>query len=167
MPPPGWGTPQAPANATGPRDKDKLSDIQKAALRGFSVVMLISELEQVWSSLQEVSKAGDIRCIVYKAMDDSREDLNIEKGDLTNFHLEDQTVKDIKDCNFAPGGSSVIMDWIMRGTCILHFMNMSSRAKMASEADDALWDATARNRTEEQVTKRLKTEARTPPEKMA
>ena len=84
MPPQGWGTHHSLSGPTAPKDKDNLSVIQKAALCGFAG-MLISELEEVWASLQEISKAGDIHRHIYSVMDTSKEDLHIFEGRHDNL----------------------------------------------------------------------------------
>ena len=157
---------QSPGQPTSRGDtapKGMLSDTKKAFLCGLSGVMECSELDPVWFDIQAAVEVDEVRTAVMTTMDTHRLALGVENADLTNYWFEDQWLKDLKKCSFAVGGVLCVWEWLMRGICILNFMDFSPQQKASSIMSARTWDLTEASRNEDQVNKRLKSEPRTPP----
>ena len=145
-------------------DKGKLTALQKSALMGWSRKMHEHELPVVWANLESTTSAKEMRRYVDEAWEDSRVALNIDIGECSKYFLEDQTLKDWKDGDFAPGGSVPIWDYLMKGMSILLVMNFSTLSQLKAEEREKVYQETLNTRTEEQAEKRVKKEPRQPPQ---
>ena len=155
------------SNAGGDKDKNdkgKLSVLQKSALMGWSRKMFEHELPAVWSELESTTSMTDMRRYVDEAWEASRVALNIDIGECSKYFLEDQTLKDWKDGDFAPGGSVPIWDYLMKGMSILLVMTYSTRSQLKAQESEEIYQATVNTRTEEQAARRAKKEPRQPPQ---
>ena len=171
-PPQGWG-PAGLGQSEGQLDnrgavstikeKNRLSDIQRACLKGYAHVLSDSELEEVWFQMQSYTELSEIGDLIKDAMEEVRKDMNIDLGEMINVTFSDELLKDIRKVNMAPNGARAFWDWLMRGPCILHFMGSSSEAVHNADMARRVWDMTENTRTEEQAYKRLKTDPKTPP----
>ena len=155
------------SNAGGEKDKNdkgKLTALQKSALMGWSRKTYEHELPVVWANLESTTSVTDMRRFVDEAWEESRKALNIDIGECSKYFLEDQTLKDWKDGDFAPGGSVPIWDYLMKGMSILLVMNFSTLSQLKAEEREKIYQETRNTRTEEQAEKRVKKEPRLPPQ---
>ena len=148
---------------SGSKEKAALSDVQLAALQGWCHARYLHEIPKVWTELQSTTDVEDMRDYIDAAWEESRKTLQVDLSECNKFYLDDLQVKEWKQCKFAPGGTVLVWDYLMKGMSILLMSMFSASAKLNSKEQDRIYDDTINTRTEEQAARRTKKEPREPP----
>ena len=76
----------------GGKEKDKLTPLQIAAIKGYCKTRNESNIPPVWSKLEVMSDITEARKTIVKAFEAARVDMGIEIAEMTNSHLIDATL---------------------------------------------------------------------------
>jgi len=104
-----------------------------------------------------------MRTYILAAFKKTREELQVDKSDLTQFYFDETWLLELKKFNFAPGGDVLLFEWLMKGISILACTNWTTEEVCHEEEDNEVYAATTQTRTEEQVRRYNAKEVREPP----
>ena len=144
-------------------DKAALSPLQISALKGYCNTMFEHGIPEVWTKMGTTNEVEELRRYIDDAWEESRKALGIDEGECNKFFLDDQTIKEWKKGNFAPGGAVLVWEHLMKGMSLLLMMPTSARTQLKIKEQQGVYQDTINTRTEEQAARMNKKAVRQPP----